>query len=117
VTDAEVSTARRLRAEYRERCESLFDDLDLLVTPTVPLVAPPAGGDEALLRSRGIQLTYPFDCLGWPALALPCGPAEEGLPASVQVVGRPGDDARVLAAGELLASLIRGTAAPPRMPN
>ena len=51
------------------------------------------------------------------ALALPCGSAEEGLPASVQLVGRPGDDARVLAAGELLASLIRGTAAAPGMPN
>ena len=117
VTDAEVSTARQLRAEYHERCESLFDDLDLLVTPTVPLVAPPADGDEAVLRGRGIRLTYPFDCLGWPALALPCGSAEEGLPASVQLVGRPGDDARVLAAGELLASLIRGTAAAPGMPN
>jgi aspartyl-tRNA(Asn)/glutamyl-tRNA(Gln) amidotransferase subunit A len=117
VTDAEVSTARRLRAEYHERCETLLDDLDLLVTPTVPLVAPPADGDEAVLRGRGIRLTYPFDCLGWPALALPCGAAEEGLPASVQIVGRPGDDARVLAAGELLASLIRGTAAARRMPN
>ena len=117
VTNGEVSTARRLRDEYRERCETLFDGFDLLVTPTVPLVAPPAKADEAELRGRGIRLTYPFDCLGWPALALPCGPAEEGLPASVQLVGRPGDDARVLAAGGLLASLIRGTAAAPRMPN
>jgi len=40
--------------------------------------------------------------LGWPALALPCGPAENGLPASVQLAGRAGDDALVLAAGELL---------------
>jgi aspartyl-tRNA(Asn)/glutamyl-tRNA(Gln) amidotransferase subunit A len=44
----------------------------------------------------------PINALGWPALALPCGKAEDGLPASVQLVGRAGDDALVLAAGRLL---------------
>jgi Asp-tRNA(Asn)/Glu-tRNA(Gln) amidotransferase A subunit family amidase len=58
-----------------------------------------------------IRFTYPFNALGWPALALPVGAAEDGLPASVQLVGKPGDDALVLAAGKLLASLVRGTAA------
>jgi aspartyl-tRNA(Asn)/glutamyl-tRNA(Gln) amidotransferase subunit A len=106
VTDAEAAAAERLRAEYRRACEALFDGLDLLVTPTIAFVAPPDDADEAKLRGRGIRLTYPFDCLGWPALALPCGAAEDGLPASVQLVGRPGDDGRVLAAGALLASLI-----------
>ncbi|HEY8316826.1 MAG TPA: amidase [Gaiellaceae bacterium] len=105
VTDGEVATAERLRAEYRERCDEIFGRLDLLVTPTMAGVPPPADADERVLRGRGIRFTYPFDCLGWPALALPCGLAEEGLPASVQLVGRPGDDARVLAAGLLLASL------------
>jgi Asp-tRNA(Asn)/Glu-tRNA(Gln) amidotransferase A subunit family amidase len=46
--------------------------------------------------------------LGWPALALPCGAAEDGLPASVQLAGRAGDDARVIAAGRLLESLLAG---------
>jgi aspartyl-tRNA(Asn)/glutamyl-tRNA(Gln) amidotransferase subunit A len=106
VTDAEVTTAERLRTEYRVRCDEAFKDFDLLLTPTVAFVPPPNDADEAALRGRGIRLTYPFNCLGWPALAIPCGEAEEGLPASVQLVGRPGDDARVLAAGSLLASLI-----------
>ena len=106
VTDDEVATARRLRAEYRERCEEALDGLDLLVTPTTGFVAPPADVDELTIRERGIRLTYPFDSLGWPALALPCGTAEDGLPASVQLVGRSGADRLVLAAGELLASLI-----------
>jgi Asp-tRNA(Asn)/Glu-tRNA(Gln) amidotransferase A subunit family amidase len=47
-----------------------------------------------------------MNALGWPALALPCGPAEDGLPASVQLVGRAGTDTLVLAAGaELEARL------------
>jgi aspartyl-tRNA(Asn)/glutamyl-tRNA(Gln) amidotransferase subunit A len=74
------------------------------------MVAPPADVDELTIRERGIRFTYPFDSLGWPALALPCGAAEEGLPASIQLAGRAGDDARVLAVGRLLASLVRGTA-------
>jgi aspartyl-tRNA(Asn)/glutamyl-tRNA(Gln) amidotransferase subunit A len=106
VTDAEVATALRRREEYRERCAALVDGLDLLVTPTMLGVAPAADADERELRGRGIRLTYPFNCLGWPALALPCGAADDGLPASIQLVGKPGDDARVLAAGALLASLI-----------
>jgi len=106
VTDAEVTRALALRERYRAECTELLADVDLLVTPTTLFVAPPADADERELRGRGIRLTYPFNCLGWPALALPCGAAEGGLPASIQLVGKPGDDARVLAAGELLASLI-----------
>jgi aspartyl-tRNA(Asn)/glutamyl-tRNA(Gln) amidotransferase subunit A len=110
VTDAEAEAARRARSEYRERCEEALEGVDLLVTPTVGFVPPKADVDELEIRARAIRFTYPFDSLGWPALALPCGMAEEGLPASIQLVGRPGDDARVLAAGRLLASLVRGTA-------
>ena len=109
ITDGQAEAARRLRAEVRERYLEAAQDVDLLLTPTIPFVAPPADADEAAFRLRGISLTYPFDCTGWPALALPCGTAEDGLAASVQLVGKPGHDALVLAAG---ASLDRGTAHP-----
>ena len=91
-----------------ERCEEAFDGLDLLLTPTIPFVPPPLPADDLDLREDMIRFTLPFNALGWPVLALPCGPAEDGLPASIQLVGR--DDAFVLAAGALLeASLVRGT--------
>jgi aspartyl-tRNA(Asn)/glutamyl-tRNA(Gln) amidotransferase subunit A len=106
VTGAEVERALALRKEYRTTCEGLFEGLDLLVTPTVAIAPPPASGDERELRGRVTRLTYPFDLLGWPALALPAGLTPEGLPASIQLVGRPGDDALVLAAGAALASLV-----------
>jgi len=111
VTDAEVEAALRARAEYRERAGEALDGLDLLVTPTVAFVAPPVDAEELSIRAGGIRFTYPFDSLGWPALALPCGPAEDGLPASVQLAARRGGDALVLGAGTALASLVRGTAA------
>jgi aspartyl-tRNA(Asn)/glutamyl-tRNA(Gln) amidotransferase subunit A len=106
VTDAEVTTAQRLRARYREQCAEALAGYDLLVTPSTAFVAPPDTVDEREIRRGGIRFTYPFDCLGWPALALPCGAAEDGLPASVQLAAPERADARVLAAGALLASLV-----------
>ena len=102
VEDAEVEAARGARERYRERIAALFDGIDVLVTPTVPMVAPPTGIGDLSLRGRMIELTLPWNVVGAPALALPCGAAEDGLPASVQLVGRPGDDALVLAAGRAL---------------
>src|SRR5215218_8286322 len=93
-----------------ERCLEALDGVDLLVTPTLPCVPPPADVEELEVRAALIRFTYPFNALGWPALALPCGNAEDALPASVQVVGRPGDDALVLAAGAALEGRL------PRMP-
>jgi aspartyl-tRNA(Asn)/glutamyl-tRNA(Gln) amidotransferase subunit A len=111
VTDAEVEGARRRLAEYRERAEEAIEGVDLLVTPTLAFVAPPAVRDDLELRDSFIRFTYPFNALGWPALALPCGLAEDGLPASVQLVAPAGEDARALAAGSLLE---RALAAPLR---
>ena len=102
VTDAEFEAAVRRREEYREQAAAAVEGLDLLLTPTLAFVAPPAGSSELSIREAVIRLTYPFNVLGWPALALPCGPAEHGLPASVQVIATTGEDARVLAAGVLL---------------
>jgi aspartyl-tRNA(Asn)/glutamyl-tRNA(Gln) amidotransferase subunit A len=102
VTDAEFEAARRRLEDYRERAAEAIQGLDLLVTPTLAFVAPPAVKDDLEIREAVIRFTYPFNALGWPALALPCGPAEHGLPASVQLVAPVGEDARVLAAGTLL---------------
>jgi aspartyl-tRNA(Asn)/glutamyl-tRNA(Gln) amidotransferase subunit A len=102
VTDAEFEAALRRLEEYRERAAEAVDGIDLLVAPTLAFVAPPATKDDLAIRDAVIRFTFPFNALGWPALALPCGPAEHGLPASVQLVAPAGEDARVLASGLLL---------------
>jgi aspartyl-tRNA(Asn)/glutamyl-tRNA(Gln) amidotransferase subunit A len=99
ITDAQAEAAALRREQFREGYAEATRDVDLVLTPTVPFVAPPADANEHSFRERGISLTYPFNCIGWPALAVPCGPAEEELPASLQIVGKTGADALVLAAG------------------
>ncbi|MFL5916546.1 MAG: amidase [Gaiellaceae bacterium] len=108
VSDADAVAAERERAEYSERMAEAVGELDLVVTPTLGFVAPPADIDELELRDRGTALTFPFSSLGWPTLALPCGVAEDGLPASLQLAAPRGADARVLAAGRLLATRLAG---------
>ena len=106
VTIEEYSAACLARGDYRDRFDDWLGGADLIVTPTLPRVAPPFG-DEREQRGWLTLLTWPFNVLGAPALALPCGPAEDGLPASVQIAGRPGADALVLAAGTLLQHALK----------
>jgi len=99
ISDGEYEAALAARARVRERAEAALDGFDLLLTPTLAAVPPPVDIVETEIRGELTRFTFPFNALGWPALALPAGPAEDGLPASVQLVGRSGDDALVLAAG------------------
>jgi Asp-tRNA(Asn)/Glu-tRNA(Gln) amidotransferase A subunit family amidase len=108
VTDADYERSLKAREALRERAEAALEGLDLVLTPTLGFVAPPLPVDDLEIREATIRLTIPFNALGWPTLALPCGSAEDGLLASLQIAGKPGSDPLVLAVGELVESLIRG---------
>jgi aspartyl-tRNA(Asn)/glutamyl-tRNA(Gln) amidotransferase subunit A len=112
VCAGEADAARDVRERYRERFATELEGLDLVVSPTLPIAPPPAGVDELEVREAMTKLTFPLNAVGAPALALPCGRVDTGLPASVQLFGRPGDDDLVLAAGALLERALRNTLAP-----
>jgi len=101
VSDATAATAAQARERYREEIVSSTEGCDLVLTPTMKMVAPHTGIGDLALRRDVVRLTFPWNVVGRPALAVPCGPAEDGLPASVQLIGAHGADATVLAAGRL----------------
>jgi Asp-tRNA(Asn)/Glu-tRNA(Gln) amidotransferase A subunit family amidase len=103
LSDEEYATAVRARAEHAERASAAMEGYDLLVVPTLSCAVPPADVNEVEIRAAMTLFTFPFNALGWPALTLPAGPGT----ASLQVVGRPGDDALVLAAGLELEAALR----------
>ncbi len=83
-----------------------LESVDLLVTPTTPIVAARIGQDtiryggiEESILSAMIRCTAPFNATGLPALSLPCGFTGGGLPVGLQIVGRSFDEATVLRAG------------------
>ncbi len=110
VTDHEAAAAQAARESYRERFDGALAGLDLVVAPTMPIVPPPADVHEHEARTAMTRFTFPLNAAGAPALALPCGRSPEGLPVSVQLIARPGDDDLVLAAGALLEAALRNTA-------
>jgi aspartyl-tRNA(Asn)/glutamyl-tRNA(Gln) amidotransferase subunit A len=98
-TGAEYVQAMRLRERLRNEMLDVLRSVDLLATPTSPKPAPTfaAMWDVSLGFPR--SNTPPFNLSGLPALALPCGFASAGLPLSLQLAGRPFDEATVLRAG------------------
>jgi aspartyl-tRNA(Asn)/glutamyl-tRNA(Gln) amidotransferase subunit A len=98
-TAEEYVQAQRLRARLRGDMHRTLREVDLLATPTAPVTAPTFRAvldpDFPFARSN----MAPFNMAGLPALALPCGFAPNGLPVSLQLAGRPFDEATVLRAG------------------
>lgn len=84
---------RRLRAAY----DAVLAKYDLLLMPTLPMVATPLPGPTAPISEileRAFEMlpnTAPFDCTHHPAMSLPCG-FVDGLPAGVMLVGRMFDE-------------------------
>jgi aspartyl-tRNA(Asn)/glutamyl-tRNA(Gln) amidotransferase subunit A len=98
-TGEEYVQAGRLRARLRRDMHEALAQVDVLATPTAPGTAPAFSTvldpDFPFARSN----MAPFNMAGLPALALPCGFAPSGLPISLQIAGRPFDEATVLRAG------------------
>ena len=85
----------------------VFDDCDLLLSPTMATTAFPvgeypeqvAGKRNATRRGWGfLPFTHPINTIGHPAASVPCGFSADGLPVGLHIVGRKGDEATVLAA-------------------
>jgi aspartyl-tRNA(Asn)/glutamyl-tRNA(Gln) amidotransferase subunit A len=98
-TGAEYVQAMRLRERLRQSMLDVLQTVDLLATPTSPKPAPTftAMYDTTIGFPR--SNTPPFNLTGLPTLALPNGFSSDGLPISLQLTGRPFDEATVLRVG------------------
>ena len=99
-TSTEYILARRTQTEVRKRLDHFFESYDYMITPTTPIAAPTIEGHDAVEQAgRLTRFTAPFNLSGLPALSLPCGFTNEGLPIGLQIVSRAWADAKVLNAG------------------
>ncbi len=86
--------------QQRERAEirAWFADLDAVLLPTTTIPAIPIAACDTM-KPVPAMLTRWVNHLGLCALALPCGFNREGMPLSLQIVGKPFDEARILQIG------------------
>ncbi|MBI3863985.1 MAG: amidase [Planctomycetia bacterium] len=95
--------ALRARRIIRREWAKVFENIDVLLTPTTPVTATKfgqqtadlPGGAKPLVRAY-LDLTLPFNLTGYPAISNPCGFSKSGLPIGMQLVGRPFSESTVL---------------------
>ena len=96
--------ALRLRAMLRDQVLDVLDRVDLLLSPTTGIPAQTLGPDP-VIDSKAASSRTPwllattFSLANVPALSVPCGFTDEGLPIGLQIAGRPFDESTVLRAG------------------
>jgi amidase len=127
LTADEIGWAERERSLIQARVAAYFREHDLLLCPAA--IVPPFPVELRYLEALGehrfptyidwVAVTYAITLSGCPALSLPCGFTEAGLPVGLQLVGPPQGEARLLAAARALEEVLAvGSARPiePRSP-
>jgi aspartyl-tRNA(Asn)/glutamyl-tRNA(Gln) amidotransferase subunit A len=121
--------ALRVRNLMQRGWADLLDEVDVVVTPGMPCVAPEAGATEVIWEDGASEnitfaltrLTSPSNLTGLPTLAVPVGFDPAGLPVGMQIVGRPFEEGTILRVGRAYESAsdtvgrIAAVTEPPRM--
>ena len=105
VSGADYLRAQQARSIFDRQARELLNQVDLLAGPTEPVTAPKlleervqAGEREIGTTAALTQYTRPYNLTGFPAISVPCGFSESGLPMALQLAGRPFDELTVLRA-------------------
>jgi aspartyl-tRNA(Asn)/glutamyl-tRNA(Gln) amidotransferase subunit A len=111
-------SARRRLSELRRSMSEIFSTIDVLITPTAPVLAPRLAdypttfeGVLALEGSSILRNTRPFNTFGIPALTVPCG--RSGLPIGLQIAAAPWREQRALEVAQAYQSATNRQNYPP----
>ena len=112
--------AQNLRLQLRRQLDAALEDFDVLITPTLPASPPRVvdqptrppyerpGGIESSLAGwlKTMSTTGAVNLTGHPALTVPSGPGDDGIPNGLQIIGRRFDEAMVYRVGAAVETAI-----------
>ncbi|MGE0708739.1 MAG: amidase [Planctomycetota bacterium] len=99
--------AQRARTRFARACERVYEQVDLVATPSAGSAAPPIPSGAALRTGQTdlattvalMRFVFPANLNGYPALTVPAGYDAAGLPLGLHLMGRPWEEALLLRAG------------------
>jgi aspartyl-tRNA(Asn)/glutamyl-tRNA(Gln) amidotransferase subunit A len=112
--DAYYKKAQRVRALIARDFKQAFEQCDVLLTPTAPSAAFPAGEkmDDPVTMYLNDMFTIPASMAGLPGISVPVGMDKDGLPLGLQFLGRAFDEETVFRAATALEQAAKFSARP-----
>ena len=106
--------AKRIVELYKGQIASIFNDVDLILTPTCPITAPLLDQVSITTSKRTeakgnaiTRFTSFFNLTGNPAITVPSGANDTGLPTGVQLVGPHFGENVILKAGDMIERIVK----------
>ena len=98
--DAYYKKAQKVRTIVKKDFDKVFEEFDVLLTPTTPTVAFDIGSkiSNPLEMYMSDILTVSINIAGVPAISVPCGKDSEGMPIGMQLIGKHFDEEKILRA-------------------
>ena len=105
--DAYYLQAQKVRTLIARDFQHVFEDVDVLLTPTAPSEAFPTGekSDDPIAMYFNDVFTVPASMAGLPGISVPVGLSQNGLPLGLQLIGKAFDEEMVLRVAEVLESV------------
>lgn len=110
----DYAQAQQTRWRFAAALQQAMSTVDYLLLPTCPCTAPllhartaTIGGWSGTVREALMTYTAPFNVAGLPAISIPLARAEHSLPASLQIVARPGRDGALLRIAQQIERILR----------
>lgn len=103
--------AQNIREQVRQEFEQVFKKVDVIISPTVPFIAPSIGENKILLNNREVafgdhvsRMIRPTTLIGIPAITVPCG-MSQGLPIGAQILSAPFNEVTILKVAQAIENM------------
>jgi len=115
-TGADMAQAIQRMYEFQQSLRAVFEQVDVIATPSVAVLPPRIDESEALNAAGTlVRLTYPWSVGHLPAMSIPCGMSSGGLPIGIQLVAGHCGEARLFGIGREFQRVTHWHRARPRM--